>query len=517
MATTVADLPSRGIRGRIPAGVKRGAAVTVGAALVGLLAGHLVLGGQFVAIFGLIAVFIPVAMWRKPEISPVVMLSCALLIEQFHGSVEPTNANAPGAANAALAPVIPITGKLPFFQGLGSLHLDGSDLLILLIFAIVAFKVYQARPIPWPHSLLSRGVKYMMFCLLLGLAIGASHHFNMREALQEARPYVYLGSAFVLTALLIRSRAGLQWMLWTLVIAEAIKSVQGVIIYIGTRSWAVPPEAVLGHEEAYFFDLFLLLVAGLWMFDVRGRLRTVATWLLPLVIFADLVNNRRAAWLMLGGGLITLMVIGYVALPNRRRVLGRMAMVLVAMSAVYFPLYWNKDGTLAQPARAIKSSISPDPRDAASDLYRIEEDANLEYNIAQGGLIGKGFGIPIDYALPIANIQAIDPGILYIPHNGVLYVLMRMGLLGGIAQWCMIGTGILVACRLAKSGDKQIGLIGALVACALVAYALEGATDQGFYFYRIAFVTGGLLGMAEAGRRMLAARSVTPAPTVVEA
>jgi hypothetical protein len=235
------------------------------------------------------------------------------------------------------------------------------------------------------------------------------------------------------------------------------------------------------------------------------------------VIFADLVNNRRAAWLVLGGGMLTLFAIGYVALPERRHVLGRVAILGLLVSVVYFPLYWNKDGTLAQPARAVKSAISPDPRDEASDLYRLEEDANLQYNIAQGGLIGKGFGIPIDYALPIVNIQAIDPDILYIPHNGVLYVLMRMGILGGIAQWCMIGAGIVGACRLARSGDREIAVIGTLVACALVGYALEGATDQGFYMYRIAFVTGGLLGLTEAARYVLGSRRTAAAQTAIEA
>ena len=45
-------------------------------------------------------------------------------------------------------------------------------------------------------------------------------------------------------------------------------------------------------------------------------------------------------------------------------------------------------------------------------------------------------------------------------------------------------------------------MVGTLLACSLVAYALEGATDQGFYFYRIAFITGTLLGLAETARRI---------------
>jgi hypothetical protein len=69
-------------------------------------------------------------------------------------------------------------------------------------------------------------------------------------------------------------------------------------------------------------------------------------------------------------------------------------------------------------------------------------------------------------------------------------------------MWALLGCGIVSGARLARSADRELAVVGTLLACALVAYALEGATDQGFFFYRIAFVTGGLLGLAEAARRL---------------
>lgn len=469
--------------------------VALGGAAAGLIAGEFALNGHLIAIAGLLALFIPVLMWRRPQTAPVILMGAGLLIEQYHQVVDP-NTNAP------LSPVIPVTSSIPLFQGLGSLHLEPVDILLLIVLGIYLLRPDElgSRRLSSP---LGRGVLCVIGVLFLGLAVGAVHHFNFRIALQESRPYVYLAATFALTALLIRTRSAVATMLWALVVAEGIKSAQGVLIFIQTRNWSPRPDALLGHEEAYFFSLFILLVAALWLFDVRqGLLRKTATWLLPLVIFADLVNNRRAAWLVLGGGMLALAAIGYASLPERRRLIGRVALVLALASAVYLPLYWNKSGTLSQPARAIKSEISPDPRDQSSNLYRLQEDANLEYNIKQGGLIGKGFGIPIDYALPIVNIQAIDPDILYIPHNGVLYQLMRMGLLGGVAIWSMLGCGIVAGCRLARSGDRLFGVVGALVACGLIGYALEGATDQGFYYYRVAFVTGALLGLVQAARNL---------------
>jgi hypothetical protein len=262
------------------------------------------------------------------------------------------------------------------------------------------------------------------------------------------------------------------------------------------------PDAVLSHEDSLFFGFFLLLVLALWLFEVDGRLRKVATWLVPLVLLGDLANTRRAAWLVLGVGVITLFVVTAAVLPHRRRVVGRSAIVLAVFLAVYLPAYWNKSGGFAQPARAIHSAIKPNTRDQSSDLYRTQEDANLKLNIRAAGPLGKGFGVPIDYALPIQDISAIDPMIKYVPHDGVLYILMRMGVLGGIAFWSMLGLAVVSACRLARSGRRELAVIGAVMPAILVAYAFEGATDQGFFFYRVAVVMGTFLGLTEAARRL---------------
>jgi hypothetical protein len=203
-----------------------------------------------------------------------------------------------------------------------------------------------------------------------------------------------------------------------------------------------------------------------------------------------------------------LAVVAVKVLPWRRLLVLRIGAVVSILLAVYIPAYWNKSGGLAQPARAIRSIIAPSTRDASSDLYRVQEDLNLKVNIRDGGLLGRGFGVPIEYPVEIADISDIDPLIAYIPHNGVLYVLMRMGVVGGIALWVLVGAAIIRACRLAGSRHRELAIVGAVVAGALIGYAMEGGVDQGFFFYRTAFVMGSLLGLAEAASRL--ARPTVP-------
>jgi hypothetical protein len=150
-------------------------------------------------------------------------------------------------------------------------------------------------------------------------------------------------------------------------------------------------------------------------------------------------------------------------------------------------------------------------------MYRIQENENLKLNIREGGAIGRGFGVPIHY-IPgtIEDISDIDPMIRFVPHNGVLYILMRMGLFGGIAFWSLLAAGIITGCRLVRSRHREVAVFGTVLACVLVGYALEGYNDQGFFMYRVAFVVGTLLGLGEAARR-LDARGLVAQPATAAA
>jgi hypothetical protein len=475
----------------------------VGGLVLLLLVAQLVTGGKSPFVWALALLLLPYLFTQRPALGPVVLLVAALAIEQFGYTVGPQ-------AGA-------VTSKIPLFHGIGSFHVNAADLLLLVLVAVAVARRSTGEARPWPKTPLAKSIYVVTGFVMLGVLVGKMHGGQLRYAFTETRPFVYLLATFVLAYALLTTREAIRAIFWALVATEAFKSIQGVILFSEVRHYAVRPDAVLGHEEGVFFGLFVLMVMALWIFDVpMGRLRKTATWLTPLVLAADLANTRRAAWLVLAGGLITLLAIAYRTLPNRRPLVGKIAGAIAIGLMVYLPAYWNKSGGLAQPARAIHSVIKPSTRDASSDLYRIQEDANLQINIREGKPLGRGFGVPIDYVLPIQDISSIDPLIKYIPHNGILYILMRMGILGGIAFWSMIGIAIIGACRLARSHDRELAMIGALTAALVVAYVFEGATDQGFFYYRVAFVIGTFLGLCEAARQLDLERPIQTSSAAVE-
>jgi hypothetical protein len=479
----------RGATFRTPT-LKHWIGLIVGGLVFGLLAGYLGTSGHATRILALTVVFLPVAIWKRPQIAPAVLLAAAILIEQ-NGQI----------------PTIPITQKIPLFQGIGPGHLQGADMLLLMIVIICVLKRHELGLNPWPRSHITIAMYGIVAGIALAVGLGQLHHGALRVSLMECRPYVYVVVSYFLTSILITSRKAVRMLLWAFVLSVGFKALQGLYVWVGHRHMYPKPEAYIGHEASYFFVIFIVLVLALWVCHKPDRLRTVATWLLPIVLFAAVINHRRVVWEMLGVALLCFGVVVYHALPRRRRLLGKSVVAILLASAVYFPVMWNSTGSLAMPAQSIKSQIHPSVRDASSDLYRVQENANLQHNIQQGGLLGRGFGVKIDYALPIADISTIDPLITYIPHDDVLDVLMRMGLLGGISMWFLIGAGIITGSRLAKSRDRETVVIGLVVSGAMVAWAFMAAEDQGFYMFRLAFVSGCVLGLAEAARRLQRTRA----------
>jgi hypothetical protein len=441
----------------------------------------------------------PVLIWRRPYHAVIFLLATAVVIEGFPYKVGTHN----GAITSRILWWYPLTHGLILFP---------VEIFLLLAMVIWILRAGLERSFGLPKSPLLTCLKIFWVLLVLGVVRGLSHGAQLKYDLWEIRPWLYLTVAFVLAAAFLRTRRALDLVLWTIVLGSGVKSLQGTYIYFSyARSMHPRPEAILGHEEAFFFGVFVILTCALWLYDIRGSLRTVATCLLPFVVIADLANTRRTAWLVLAASIVTMLVIAFRTLTYRRHVITAAIVMLAVGSALYLPAYWNHDGTLAQPARAVRSQFgTPDPRDQASNLYRQQEDTNLLLNIKSAGVLGTGFGIPIAYTAQIANISDIDPMIAYIPHNGLLWIWLRIGPQGEIVFWCFCALALVRSCRLAMARDRRLAMLGAVVSCAIISYLIEGYNDVGLSSYRIVAAMGCLLGVMEAATRLAQDRDLSP-------
>ncbi|HMC51300.1 MAG TPA: hypothetical protein VKI64_00975 [Acidimicrobiales bacterium] len=475
----------------------------LGACGAGLVAAKLAASQHPLAVLGLAGLLVPAAIWKWRQAGVFLLLGAATTVEQFTYSA--------GTHPGVFTTHIPLYGGVTKGGGVSLL-----DLLIGLVFVFWLMRGVLDRSWEAPRSPVSRGLIALLALVVLAVGIGLSHGGKSQVILYEVRPWFYLSVAYLLAGSLLRTRTALRGVMWVLVIGTGFKALQGVQMYIAVRHQPVPPEVILSHEESFFFGLFLILTLSLWLFGVRGRLRTVATWLAPAVLLADMANARRTAWAIIGTTLIVLICVAYSSLPEKRPALRRLLLIVAGISAVYFPLFWSKAGLLAQPARSLHSMISPDARDLSSNLYRVQENANLAFNIRKTASLGKGFGPLIEYALPITDISKIDAFIAFLPHNSVLDLWMRLGIQGVVVLLLLLAAVVVRGCALARSGDRELAVLGVLSACAVAAYLVQGYNDMGFFWFRIALCFGTLLGAMEAAHRLLA-REAKAAPVAVAA
>lgn len=455
------------------------------AGLLGAFAGRIAASDQPVLALLVPLALVPVLVWRHPRLGIYVLAVGAVVVEQFEYQV----ADRPGA----------LTAKIPFFEGLApDIGVSAVEiLLVLVVVAAVLQAVRDRRDWVWgsPLALL---VGLVVALVVAYFALGVIRGGDVRMALWEIRPYAYLAVSYFLARTLLTRPSHVRPLLWVLVLGAGFKAAYGIYLWLPVRDMDPRPESILAHEESFFFGLFAVATVGMWLFGITGRLRIVATLLLPIVLFADMANSRRTAWLILGAALLVMFVVAAVALPARRKAIMAMFAVGAIAAAVYVPAFWNASGTIAQPARAIRSQIAPDARDEASNQYREIETYNLLVRIGETRSTGLGYGIPITYS-GLIDLSDSNPLIRFVPHNTVLYVWMRMGLVGMLVFTLLITQGAMLASRLGRMAkDRESSYLGALVASAVVAYAAMGLVDYGFFWFRNALMIGLLLGVTDA-------------------
>jgi O-Antigen ligase len=472
------------------------------AAFVAAILGGYLAGSQPVFLCLPALVVAPVIIWARPYYAVLFVLATATLIEALPYTI--------GTHEGA------ITASIPWWRTFThGMILFPVEIFLLLVVVIWVMKAALEGTFNIPRSPVLTCFKVFWAILFVGVGVGLTHGAQLKYDFWELRSWLYLGVVFLLAASLLRTMRALDAVLWTFILGSGFKGVYGTVIFFDFARHMDPrPQEILGHEEAFFFGVFIVITVALWLYGVRGRMRMTATVLLPFVFIADLANARRTAWLILAACILVLFAIAMTTLPHRRRALRRTFVVLIIASAAYLPAYWNHTGgTISQPAQSVKSQVDPnsDARDQSSDLYRQQENLNLTLDIKSSGMLGTGFGIPIAYLAEITNISTIDPIIAYIPHNGVLWIWLRLGMQGEIAFWALISAAIVRACRLARAANPRLAMMGAIVASSIFAYAIDGYEDTGFAEFRIAVAMGCLLGLVEAAHR-LARTNPGPSP-----
>lgn len=470
---------------------------------VGIATAALLLGSPITFLL-LVGAAVAVTVWAAPWTGVVGMVLIGTIIEQFSLVAEGTISDG--------------TDHLLLFQsfnayGVSGLYASPFELFLVLVVSTWLIKGFATRTLRLPASAMGASVAVFAAVVALGFARGLTAGGSPQVALLELRPWLYLTIAFVAASQLIASRRQLMAVLGAMVVGISIKGIQGVITLV-THFTSRPPQAILAHEESFFFGIYMAVLAALWLVPVKGRLRNFMTLLFPFVLVADIANERRTAWAIAAVALAAVFAVGFFAFPERRKTVVWLGIAGLVLAGIYWVGFSNDPGLLGQPARAVLSQLAPTARDQSSNQYRVVENVNLGIGIRSFMPFGMGFGHPIPQAVPNVDISNVDSFISYLPHNTVLYVWLRLGIFGITAFWMMIGISLMSAVNSLRARPNTATLlISFTLIVALLGYVVQGFYDMGLYWFRMAVVVGCLMGAMDAARRLDAKAAAATQPT----
>lgn len=448
----------------------------------GVLFGLVFIGGA-IAVAGL-----TVWLWQNPVRGVYVLFAAAVAID-----VDYTVTTENGYY---------IAHYLPFWQDFTAwtrIHIivSPAELFMVLLLIIWLIKSTGNRNFRFQKGSLMLPIGLYMGMILVGELHGVGTGGNLTVSLWELRPQIYMLIAYILACNLVRTRNEIMKLSWILLIGAGFRAIEGTARYFTFFRGHVQQEiAVFPHGQAFFLNGFLTLTAILFLYNGPRKMKRVALWLLPFVLFIDLATDRRAAIAALSLGTLLLLFVTLIVNPARRRLVG----IILVLLAVTFPPYYlkfqNSAGTIAVPARAIASQFHPDPRDASSNQYRIDEAFDIMSTMKSSTtteLIGYGFGKPFQTPHALADISQIYVFWNVMPHNSILWVWMRLGTVGFLLLWLMIGAAILQSLRLARRmRDPWLQGLAVFVALMIVQEVVFGYLDLQWTDYRN-LVTVGLL------------------------
>ncbi len=444
-------------------------------------------GQGFAQVLAVLAALVALALvpWR-PILGLYLLVICAVMIEQ------------------EALPTTPIgTDRLYIFYwptNLEGLPERPIGFFILAVLAVIVIARVANRRRPLYGGKLFYPFIFFLGCVVMGILHGLASGGNFRIIVLEVRPFWYLFASYILAFNIVSKVSHVRNILWITIIGTAVKGAQGVyIVYHYLGGHISGQNEIMAHEQSFFFVLVLLLLALMMLHHMQRGFFIAILLSLPAITIALLANNRRADYVALLAGIAVAWALVIMIKPESRRVLVPAMVICVLLGSAYVVAFRNAGGALGEPANAVISVFHPsatDARDASSNAYRGIENYDLKFTEATNPLLGYGFGKQFLQPQVLPNVLELDPYYLYIPHNNVLWIWMRLGPLGFGALWYLIGCGIVFGCLFARRvKNKELQLFAIFTVATLVMEVIVAYSDYQFYFYRNMIYVGVLLGV----------------------
>ena len=434
-------------------------------------------------------ILLPVLIWKAPRMGLYILVGFATVFMQVASGFDrdPT----------AYVPVFWNIGTIvEHYSGSGALgwiHINIAEVIIIMTMLSWTVRQIALREFKIERGLLYNWLAlYLLFCcwgFIHGMINGGIIYF----ALTEMRAQVYFFFMYLMAVNLIKDRRQAMAILWIMLVGIGLKSIIGTANYIKNPD-VTADEGVLSHEDSLLMNIILFGALLFSLANVEKKIKWSFMAFVPTALLTLLANGRRAGIASFVVAFPVVVAMSYVLLRERRKEILRFIMAFSVIAAIYLPLAWNGKGPWALPARAIRSRTAPDSRDAGSDSYRLSENADLKFTRDMSPWSGYGYGRPYAEIYPLPGRD--DPFKFFLPHNGILWIWMRLGHVGFLIFWMFVATTLIRAPQaLRVIRDPRLQVMGILGVATFLMLIINGEFDLSFANYRPMLLTGTLLGV----------------------
>jgi hypothetical protein len=426
-----------------------------------------------------------------------------------------------GAAVLAFA-IPPLAGEPRFADALrpALATVPGVGLMPLELLLLACTLGVLARRLFVADTRLDYGALMLPLLVLTALvawavAFGLSQGGDRTAAMWETRGLFMLLPLYFVAVNVLRTRADLRMLSLVLGVALFVACFETLyrhFTYIrGSYSLGTSTDLAFAHEVAIFAAAlaFYLLTQCLWS---TSPWRTVLCGLLTIIpLSALIVTHRRAGMIALDASLILLALTLLRTDVRRFLVIVPLATIVIAG---LLAVTWNEPGGLGQPARSVQTVIGTGERaeDVSSDDYREREAANVRANILAKPVQGLGFGREYSFPNALPDLSGFWPMYRYLPHNSVLWVWMKGGVLAFIALLFLFALAMNRSAQLFISlGDPPLRTAALTAGACMLMFAVFAYTDLGLVTPAAVFFFGLTLGVIGALGRFTTTSSLSNA------
>lgn len=418
-------------------------------------------------------------------------------------------------SDTALLPWYPFIKNFSSWESIFYLHdaLIFSPLETYLVLTLISwlgrkgilqqFKIYQGR-LFWP------AIIFLGF-VLAGLVYGISTGGQVNIALWESRSLFYLPMMLLFVSNLLVERQHFSHLIWFIMAALLVEGILGnYYFFVKLGASLAGVEAITEHSAAIQMNTVFLLALAVWMYKVPTGKRIALAAMVLIIAVPYLATQRRAAFITL---FLALALMALVLFKVNRRAFTLILPPVVLVSLLYILLFWNSTSTLGLPAQAIKSVVYQGEASAAdysSNVYRLLENINLHFTIEQEPFTGVGFGKPFYIIVPMPDISFFAWW-QYLPHNSILWIWLKMGVLGFICTLFLISSAILAGGRaLRRLPANELSAITLVASLYIIMHFTYTYVDIAWDMQSMILV-GSMMGVVNAIEHVAAKPAAVPA------